>query len=325
MSETPKGMLEFEKPLIDLYRKVDELKKLSRHGKIDLSAEIKALEHRIEHQKKEIFSQLTPLQVVSIARHVLRPTMLDLVKHIFTDFMELHGDRGYADDPAMVGGIAKLDGQSVVIVGQQKGNNTKENIYRRWGMANPEGYRKALRLMQMAERFNKPVITFIDIPGAYPGIEGEERSVAEAIAKNLREMSCLEVPILIVITGEGGSGGALGIGVGDRVLMLEYSIYSVISPEGCASILFRDASKATLAAEELKITSKDLLELKVIDEIIKEPIGGAHTNAELTAKNIKASLLMNLDELKAFSKEELLDRRYKKFRSLGIFEELKPL
>jgi len=325
MSELPKGMLDFERPLVDLYRKVDELKKLTKGGKIDLSAEIKALEHRIEHQKKEIFSGLTPLQVVSIARHVLRPTMLDLVKHIFTDFLELHGDRTYADDPAMVGGIAKLDGRSVVIVGQQKGNNTKENIYRRWGMANPEGYRKALRLMKMAEQFNKPVITFIDIPGAYPGIEGEERSVAEAIAKNLREMSCLEVPIIIVITGEGGSGGALGIGVGDKVLMLEYSIYSVISPEGCASILFRDASKASFAAEELKITSKDLLELKVIDEIIKEPVGGAHTSAELTAKNIKASILMNLDELKALSKEELLDRRYKKFRSLGIFEELKPI
>lgn len=318
-------MLEFEKPLTDLFRKIDELKKLSKGGKIDLSSEIAALEKRIEHQRKEIFSGLTPIQIVSIARHVLRPTMLDLVKHMFTDFMELHGDRGFADDPAMVGGIAKLDGRSVVIVGQQKGNNTKENIYRRWGMANPEGYRKALRLMQMAEQFNKPVITFIDIPGAYPGIEGEERSVAEAIARNLREMSQLRVPIIIIITGEGGSGGALGIGVGDRVLMLEFSIYSVISPEGCASILFRDASKSSIAAESLKITAKDLLELGIIDEIIKEPVGGAHTNAELTAKNIKAAAIRNLDELGRLSNDELLERRYKKFRSMGVFEELQPI
>jgi len=325
MPDRPKGMLDFERPLIDLYRKIDELKKLSRGGKIDLSAEIKAIEQRIEHQKKEIFSNLSPLQIVSIARHVLRPTMLDLVKYIFTDFMELHGDRHFADDPAMVGGIAKLDEQSVVIVGQQKGNNTKENIYRRWGMANPEGYRKALRLMQMAERFNKPIITFIDIPGAYPGIEGEERSVAEAIAMNLREMSQFEVPMIIVITGEGGSGGALGIGVGDKVLMLEFSIYSVISPEGCASILFRDASKAGIAAESLKITAKDLLALGVIDEIIREPIGGAHNSAEQTAKNIKAALLRNLEELKKLSKTELVEKRYKKFRSMGIFEELNPL
>ena len=325
MAELPKGMLDFEKSLVELYKKVDELKKLSKGGKIDLSAEIKALEQRIEHQKKEIFSSLSPLQVVSIARHVLRPTMLDLVKYVFTDFIELHGDRGFADDPAMVGGIAKLDGQSVVIVGQQKGNNTKENIYRRWGMANPEGYRKALRLMQMAERFNKPIITFIDIPGAYPGIAGEERSVAEAIARNLREMSQFEVPILIVITGEGGSGGALGIGIGDKVLMLEFSIYSVISPEGCASILFRDASKAGVAAESLKITAKDLLALGIIDEIIKEPTGGAHSNAEQTGKNIKAALLRNLDELKKLSKTDLVEKRYKKFRSMGIFEELSPL
>ncbi|MFH1709747.1 MAG: acetyl-CoA carboxylase carboxyltransferase subunit alpha [bacterium] len=325
MAELPKGMLDFEKPLIDLYKKVDELKRLSKGGKINLSAEITALEQRIEHQKKELFSNLSPLQTVSIARHVLRPTMLDLVKIIFTDFMELHGDRNFADDPAMVGGIAKLDRQSVMIVGQQKGNNTKENIYRRWGMANPEGYRKALRLMQMAERFNKPVITFIDVPGAYPGIEGEERSVAEAIARNLREMSQLEVPMIVVITGEGGSGGALGIGVGDKVLMLEFSIYSVISPEGCASILFRNASKAGTAAESLKITSKDLLELGIIDEIIKEPAGGAHNNMDQTAKNIKTALLRNIKELKALSKTELVEKRYKKFRSMGIFEELSPL
>jgi len=325
MSELPKGMLDFEKPLIELFKKVDELKKLSKGGKIDLSSEIKALESRIEHQRKEIFSDLSPMQIVSIARHVLRPTMLDLVKYIFTDFIELHGDRLYADDPAMVGGIAKLDGRSVVIIGQQKGNNTKENIYRRWGMANPEGYRKALRLMKMADRFDKPIITFIDISGAYPGIEGEERSVAEAIARNLREMAGFQVPMMVIITGEGGSGGALGIGVGNKVLMLEFSIYSVISPEGCASILFRDASKAGQAAESLKITSKDLLALGIIDEIIKEPVGGAHSNAEQTGKNIKASLLRNLAELNKLSKTDLVEQRYKKFRSMGIFEELSPL
>lgn len=323
MAESKRALLDFEKPLTELYKKIDEMKKLSKHGKIDLSAEAKAIEARIEAQRKEIFANLTPMQIISIARHVQRPTTLDLVKYLFTDFMELHGDRYFADDPAMVGGIAKLDGRSVVIIGQQKGNTTKENIYRRWGMANPEGYRKALRLMRMANTFGKPVITFIDISGAYPGIEGEERSVAEAIARNLREMAALEVPVIVVITGEGGSGGALGIGVGNRVLMLEYSTYSVISPEGCASILYRDATKAKEAAESLKITAKDLLELKVIDQIIKEPVGGAHNDTEQTAKNIKASLLSNLSELDKLSREQLVEDRYKKFRKLGIFEEIK--
>jgi acetyl-CoA carboxylase carboxyl transferase subunit alpha len=325
MPNTPKGLLDFEKPLTELFRKVDELKKLSRHGKIDLSTEIEALQKRIEQQRKEIFSNLSPMQIVSIARHVLRPSTLDLVKYIFTDFQELHGDRCFADDPALIGGIAKLDGRSVVVIGHQKGSSTKENIYRRWGMANPEGYRKALRLMQMADNFEKPIITFIDTAGAYPGIAGEERSIAEAIARNLREMSGFRVPIIIVITGEGGSGGALGIGVGNKVLMMEYSIYSVISPEGCASILYRDASKAKIAAESLKITAKDLIELKVIDEIIKEPVGGAHNNVEATGKNIKAALLRNLSKLNQLSKAELVESRYKKFRSLGIFEELSPL
>ena len=325
MAETPKGMLEFEKPLLDLYKKVDELKRLSHHGKIDLSSEIKALEERIESQRKEIYSNLTPLQIVSIARHVQRPTTLDFIKLVFTDFIELHGDRGFADDPAMVGGIAKLDGRSIIIVGTQKGNTTKENIYRRWGMANPEGYRKALRLMQMADNFEIPIITFVDVSGAYPGIEGEERSVAEAIARNLREMAHLEVPIIVVITGEGGSGGALGIGVGNKVLMLEYSFYSVISPEGCASILFRDSTKSPIAAEALKITAKDHLANKIIDEIIKEPVGGAHSNPEQAGKNVKAALIKHLDELKKLSKSELVQQRYMKFRSMGIFDELKPL
>ncbi len=325
MADKPKGMLDFEKPLLDLYRKIEELRRLSSHGKIDLTNDIKAIEERIESQKKDIYGKLTPLQIVSIARHVQRPTTLDFIKHIFTDFLELHGDRGFADDPAMVGGIAKLDNQSVMIIGTQKGNTTKENIYRRWGMANPEGYRKALRLMEMANNFDIPIVTFIDISGAYPGIEGEERSVAEAIARNLREMSRFEVPMIVVITGEGGSGGALGIGVGNKVLMLEYSFYSVISPEGCASILFRDATKAPFAAEELKITAKDHLANGIIDEIIKEPVGGAHTNAEAAAHNIKNALLRNLAELKKFTKAGLVDQRYKKFRAMGVFEELKPV
>jgi acetyl-CoA carboxylase carboxyl transferase subunit alpha len=325
MSGTPKGLLDFEKPLIEVYKKIDDLKKISKHDKMDLSSEIKALEDRIEQQKKELFANLTPMQIVSVARHVLRPSTLDLIKNIFTDFHELHGDRYFADDPALIGGIAKLDGQSVVVVGNQKGSSTKENIYRRWGMANPEGYRKALRLMQMANTFKKPIITFIDTPGAFPGIEGEERSVAEAIARNLREMSQFEVPIIILITGEGGSGGALGIGVGDKVLMMEYSIYSVISPEGCASILYRNAAKAKDAAESLKITAKDLLELKVIDEIIKEPVGGAHTNIAQTAKNIKAAVLRNLAELRQLPESALIEARYKKFKALGIFEEIGAL
>jgi acetyl-CoA carboxylase carboxyl transferase subunit alpha len=325
MTGIPKGLLEFEKPLIELYKKIEDLNRISKHDKIDLTSEIQALEQRIEQQRKELFANLTPMQIVSIARHVLRPSTLDIIKHLFTDFFELHGDRYFADDPALIGGIAKLDGQSVVVVGNQKGSSTKENIHRRWGMANPEGYRKALRLMQMADTFKLPIITLVDTSGAYPGIAGEERSVAEAIARNLREMAQFEVPIIIVIIGEGGSGGALGIGVGDKVLMLEYSIYSVISPEGCASILYRDAAKAKDAAESLKITAKDLLELKVIDEIIKEPVGGAHNSAQQTAKNIKSVLLKNLADLKELTGPELVESRYKKFKALGIFEELSAL
>jgi acetyl-CoA carboxylase carboxyl transferase subunit alpha len=324
MADAPK-ILDFEKPLLDLYKKVDELRRMSAHGKIDMSSEVKALEERIEQKRRELFANLTPLQIVQIARHVARPTTLDYIKLLFTDFIELHGDRHFADDPAMVGGMAKLDGQSVMVVGTQKGNSTKENIHRRWGMCNPEGYRKALRLMQMADTFDIPIITLIDIAGAYPGIEGEERSVAEAIAKNLKEMASLEVPIIVVVTGEGGSGGALGIAVGNKILMMEYAFYSVISPEGCASILFRDASKAPLAAEELKITAKDHLESKIIDEIIKEPAGGVHANPEQAAKNIKASLLRNLAELRKLSKPELVEQRYSKFRAMGIFDELKTL
>ena len=323
--EDIKGLLDFEKPLIDLYKKIDDLKKISKSGKIDLAAEAKAIEERIEQQRKEIFSKLTPLQIVQVARHIQRPTTLDYIKLIFEDFIELHGDRHFSDDPAIVGGMAKLNGQSVMVIGHQKGSTTKENIERNFGMANPEGYRKALRLMKLADKFNKPIVILIDTPGAYPGIGAEERGQSEAIARNIFEMFELGVPVICIVTGEGGSGGALGIGIGNRVLILEFAIYSVISPEGCASILFRDASKANIAAERQRITSKDLLELKVVDEIIKEPVGGAHNDPAKASDFIKKAIIKHLKELSVLSREELAEDRYKEFRKMGIFEESKPL
>ncbi|MEK7376250.1 MAG: acetyl-CoA carboxylase carboxyltransferase subunit alpha, partial [Candidatus Margulisiibacteriota bacterium] len=291
-------LLEFEKPIASLYKKIDELKKIGKGGAMDLNNETAALEKRIEALRLEIFSNLTPIQVVSVARHMQRPTTLDYVGEIFDDFVELHGDRNFGDDRALVGGFAVLGGRHVMVMGQQKGKATKENIYRNFGMAHPEGYRKALRLMKMAEKFNNPIITLIDTPGAYPGIGAEERGQAEAIARNLREMTLLKVPMISVITGEGGSGGALGIGMGNRVLMFEYSIYSVISPEGCAAILFKDAARSAEAAQNFKLTAKDLLGLKVIDGIIKEPLGGAHNDLKVAAANLKEALTKNLDELK---------------------------
>ncbi len=320
MKREKKSLLTFEKPLEELYDKLEHLKDISENN-ISMEEETRLLEKRIEGVKRELFKNLSPLQIVQISRHILRPTTLDYIEHIFTDFTELHGDRYFADDIAMVGGIGKLNGRSCVIIGHQKGKNTKENIERNFGMSSPEGYRKALRLMHLAERFQKPIITFIDTPGAYPGIGAEERGQAEAIARNLREMSSLTVPFIAIVTGEGGSGGALGIGMGNRVLMLEYAIYSVISPEGCASILFRDAKKSNEAAINMKITAKDLLELKVIDGIIKEPVGGAHNNPQITAQNIKESLVKNLTELSNLSPREILADRYRKFRNLGIFAE----
>ncbi|MFC1568555.1 acetyl-CoA carboxylase carboxyltransferase subunit alpha [Candidatus Margulisiibacteriota bacterium] len=314
-------VLAFEKPLQELYEKLDELRKVSAEGKMDMSEEIRLMEKRIESMRREIYSKLTPFQIVQVARHMQRPTTLDHIGNIFTDFIELHGDRNFADDPAMVTGIAKLDGRSVVIMGQQKGKTTKENIARRFGMANPEGYRKALRVMRIAERYEKPIISFIDTSGAYPGIGAEERGQAEAIAKNLREMAELTVPFISVVTGEGGSGGALGIGMGNRVLILEFAIYSVISPEGCASILFRDAKRANDAAVAMKITAKDLKELKVIDEIIKEPVGGAHNDPELAASFIKSAIIKNLNPLLSLSHRELIADRYNKFRKMGMFIE----
>lgn len=316
-----KNLLPFEKPLLELYKKIDDLKKVSKAGKMNLDEEIKMMEKRIESTKYEIYSKLTPLEMVLVARHIMRPTTSDYIGMIFEDFIELHGDRLFGDDPALVCGIAKFDGKPCMVIGHQKGKNTKENLARNFGMAQPEGYRKALRLMQMADRFGRPIICFIDTPGAYPGIGAEERGQAEAIARNLREMSEMTVPIIAVITGEGGSGGALGIGIGNRVLMFEYSIYSVISPEGCAAILFRDASRAPQAAESLKITAKDLKGLEVIDDIIKEPIGAAHSNPEQAAKNLKAALIKHLNDLNKMSPRELLADRYRKFRKMGIFSE----
>jgi acetyl-CoA carboxylase carboxyl transferase subunit alpha len=314
-------LLDFEKPLSDLRQKIEELKKLSQEGKLDLSEEIKAMEERLNNLRREIFTHLSPIQIVQVARYTTRPTTLDFAGLIFEGFIQIHGDRYFGDDPAMVAGLAKLNGQPVMVIGHQKGKTTKENLARNFGMANPEGYRKALRAMQIAQKFDRPVITLVDTPGAYPGIGAEERGQAEAIAKNLKLMSEFSVPIIVVITGEGGSGGALGIGVGNRVLMLEYAIYSVISPEGCASILFRDAGRANEAAQNMHITAKDLLNLGVIDEIIKEPLGGAHNDYELAAKNIKAALLKHLSELKALSHQDLINNRYQKFRKMGEFVE----
>jgi len=320
-NQIKKTLFEFEKPLIPVFSKIEEAHRLALSGKIDLSEEIKMLEKRIESMRREIFAKLAPIQVVKVARHIGRPTTLDYVKEIFEDFVELHGDRNFGDDPAMVGGMAKLNGKPIMLIGHQKGHTTKELIERNFGMANPEGYRKALRLMKMAERWKKPIVTFVDTPGAYCGLGAEERGQGEAIARNLREMAGLTVPFITIITSEGGSGGALGIGMGNRVLMLQYAIYSVISPEGCASILFRDATRSPEAAAASKLTSKDLLELQVIDEIIKEPIGGAHNNYQETANNIKAALSKQLEDLRKLSSRELIADRYRKYRKMGVFIE----
>jgi acetyl-CoA carboxylase carboxyl transferase subunit alpha len=316
-----RALLAFEKPLQEIYDKLAQLKEIQESGKMDMSAEIRQTEKRIETMRQQLFAGLNPIQIVQVARHIMRPTTLDYINLIFQDWVELHGDRNFADDPAMVTGIARLDGRSVVVIGQQKGHSTKENLARNFGTAHPEGYRKALRVMRLAERYGKPIISLVDTPGAYPGIGAEERGQAEAIAKNLREMAELTVPFISVITGEGGSGGALGIAMGNRVLMLEFSIYSVISPEGCASILFRDAKRSNEAAVAMKITAKDMLELGVIEDIIKEPLGGAHNDHQLAAKNVKQAILKHLNPLLPLSHRELIADRYNKFRKLGIFNE----
>jgi acetyl-CoA carboxylase carboxyl transferase subunit alpha len=316
--------LEFEKPIVELERTLEDLRHQAQEQKIDLSVQIKAIEQKLEDTKKQVFTNLTPWQRVQLARHPKRPYMLDYVQRIATDFIELHGDRRYADDRAIIGGLAKIGDQRVMVIGHQKGRDTKENLMRNFGSAHPEGYRKALRLMQMAEKFNLPVVTFIDTPGAYPGVGAEERHISEAIAVNLREMTLLKVPLVAVVIGEGGSGGALGIGVTDRVLILENAYYSVISPEGCAAILWKDRANASQAAAALKLTAKDLAELEIVDEVIPEPLGGAHKDYDATAANLKKSILKHLDKLITLKTADLLDARYKKYRKLGVMAEATP-
>jgi len=310
--------LDFEKPIVELEKKIQELKNFISEKKIDLSSEVKKLEERLEHLRKDTYNNLSAWQKVQLARHPLRPYTLDYISMIMSDFVELHGDRLFSDDKAMICGLAKVDKRKVVVIGHQKGRDTKENLKRNFGCAHPEGYRKALRVMQLAEEFQLPVVVFIDTPGAYPGIGAEERGQSHAIALNLREMMCISVPIMAIVIGEGGSGGALGVGVADRVAVLENSYYSVISPEGCAAILWKDGAKAPLAAEVLKLTGPDLLKMGIIDEVIPEPLGGAHRDPAKIAQNIKEVLTRNFKELEEFDKDELLKLRYKKFRSMGV-------
>ena len=318
-----KHVLDFEKPIAELQNKLDDLRgHPEKHSiGIEFEEEIALIQGKIEETRKEIFSNLTPWQRVQLARHPKRPFTLDYIGAAFTDFQELHGDRLFADDRAVVGGFARLGDHKVMVIGTQKGRDTKENILRNFGSAHPEGYRKALRLMRMADKFGLPIVTLIDTAGAYPGIGAEERHIAEAIAVNLREMTMFEVPIIGVVIGEGGSGGALGIGVANRVLILENAYYSVISPEGCAAILWKDRTAAAKAAEALRITAKDLLELGLVDDIIPEPLGGAHTDTKATAKTVKEYLLKHLEAVNRMSVAERLKDRYTKFRNFGKFNE----
>ena len=313
------AILEFEKPLYEIQEKIKELKKISESSGMDVSEQVELFEKQALEYKKELYSNLTPAQRLQIARHSERPTFLDYVKLMTTDFIELHGDREGTDDRAIIGGVAKIGDQNVMIIGTQKGKSTKENLIYNFGMPQPQGYRKALRLFYHANKFNMPIVTLIDTPGAYPGMKAEETAQGTAIAVNLREMAKLEVPIIAVITGEGCSGGALGLAVADKVLMLEHSYYTVISPEGCASILWRDASKAGVAAEALKITSEDLLKLEIIDGIVKEPLGGAHNDYEMIGKNLQEAILKSINELKGTAPEKLKEERYNKFRRMGVF------
>jgi len=314
------NFLDFEKPIAELEAKIQALRDMSRHGgndSVDLDKEIAQLEKKSLELKKKIFGDLGAWQVAQLARHPKRPYTLDYIEHVFTEFDELAGDRAFADDKAIVGGIARLEDRPVMIIGHQKGRETREKVKRNFGMPKPEGYRKALRLMEMAERFNMPIITFIDTAGAYPGVGAEERGQSEAIAKNLKVMSGLKVPVICNVVGEGGSGGALAIGVGDYVNMLQYSTYSVISPEGCASILWRDSDKAPQAAEAMGLVAPRLKELELIDEVIEEPLGGAHRNYEKIAANMKATLLRQLKDLEGLDNDSLLERRYQRLLSYG--------
>ncbi|MFC3813993.1 acetyl-CoA carboxylase carboxyltransferase subunit alpha [Lysobacter sp. GCM10012299] len=312
--------LDFEQPIADLEAKIQELRHASNAPAVDVDAEVHALQDKLRVRTAQIFRDLTPWQVSQLARHPARPYTNDYIRIICDEFQELAGDRAYADDAAIVGGLGRINGRSVVIIGHQKGRDTKSKIKRNFGMPRPEGYRKALRLMKLAERFRLPILTFIDTPGAYPGVGAEERGQSEAIARNLLEMSELKVPVICTVIGEGGSGGALAIGVGDRTLMLEYSTYSVISPEGCASILWKSADKAKDAAEQLGLTAKRLLDLGLVDKLVREPIGGAHRNPRQMATRLKAVLLNELDMLEALPVEDLLDRRYRRLRSYGAYE-----
>jgi acetyl-CoA carboxylase carboxyl transferase subunit alpha len=313
------NFLDFEQPIAELEAKIDELHYIGDDADVNINDEINKLKEKSSALTESIFSSLTPWQVSQLARHPQRPYTLDYIIRIFTDFEELHGDRHYADDHAIVGGVARLDDKPVMVIGQQKGRDTKEKLQRNFGMPRPEGYRKALRLMEMAERFNMPILTFIDTPGAYPGIGAEERGQSEAIAKNLKVMARLKVPIICTVIGEGGSGGALAIGVGDKTLMLQYSTYSVISPEGCASILWKSAEKASEAAEALGITSGRLYELGLVDSVIPEPLGGAHRDVDVMAATIKQSLSKSLDALANKSPDDLVEARYKRLMSYGQF------
>ncbi len=314
-------VLDFEKPIVELEKKISDMKDFAAGANIELSGEIKSLQEKMEKMRHETFSNLTRWQKVQLARHPRRPYTLDYINLMTTDFLELHGDRNFADDKAIVGGFGRMDGKPVMIVGQQKGRDTKQNLYRNFGMVHPEGYRKALRLFKMAEKFKKPIIVLIDTPGAFPGIGAEERGQAEAIARNIREMSALKVPVVIVVIGEGASGGALGIGVGDRVYMLQYAWYSVISPEACAAILWRDSSHAEQAAESLRPSAEDNLRLGIIDKILPEPPGGAHNDPESMARTIKQEIMRTLAELEKLSIEVLLQNRLAKFRRMGIVRE----
>lgn len=319
--EKPAYVLDFEKPLRDLAKELDALHQKSLEQNLNVSAEVAAIEQRIAAAQREIYSNLTPWQRVQIARHPKRPYALDYVGLICENFQEWHGDRQFNDDRALIGGTAFFNGESVMIIAQQKGRDTKENILRNFGMPQPEGYRKALRLMRTAEKFGLPVLTFIDTPGAYPGIESEARHVSEAIAVNLREMALLRVPSIAVVVGEGGSGGALGIGVTDRVLIFENSYYSVISPEGCAAILWKDRAAAAQAAEALKLSAATLEQLGVVDDVIPEPLGGAHNDLDQAARSLKSALAHHLKELRPLSVDRLREQRYERYRHLGVFEE----
>jgi len=313
--------LDFEKPLLELERQIEDLQKLGEEKGFDVAEEARLLQVRLTSLRQDIYSSLSPIQRVQVARHPRRPYPLDYLSTIFTDYVELHGDRSFRDDPAIVGGWARIAGMSVMVIGHQKGRDTKENLKRNFGMAHPEGYRKALRLMKLAAKFSAPVITLIDTPGAYPGLGAEERGQSEALARNILEMAALPTPVVAAVIGEGGSGGALALGVADRILMFENSVYSVISPEGCAAILWKDASQRERAADALKLTAQDLLRFKLVDEIIKEPMGGAHLDPDATGEALREALIRHVNELRKVRPEKLVRRRADKYAAMGAYTE----